>query len=351
MANFTEIKTLTSNISNDGGLGPRATTNDGEKAFWIADTGTDVYQWDPATNTETLLFDNADVVAIDANAGATFSPVVLEWMGPRAGALFVGTTYATGGGAIWRYDLDDGAITLDLQVSLDSPTTASFRFFHLGTELIAGTNELSPANVYQFQYKKTAYSSWITIPQVVGYETHLTPPLIGINIDATLASVLDPPFYVRASINGGPSVADSPLLLQWTGSSWTVAQINTFGSPGIGWGLGPVHYWTDYPTPGGGPFGTGTYTDDFITTTATGGAAVKGVKTMNMPFMVGYTAANWTQLDSNNDFVNWCTGPAHSYGVSDGPIMWLAEDGEVYLFATPSNDDWRVYQLTSTDST
>lgn len=366
MADFTEIKNLSSQPQNDEGGIQRGMTTDGEKAYWIDRGGTGVVQWDPATNIETQLFDNADLVAADPNANNMFP--LLDWLGPAPGSLFVTSAYTASGHAMWRYDLASGNITRDTRVDLDpgGGASANASFYRLGRELIfinpAGGTFSSPFEKYRHKFKKTHNGPWYTAPAVSGYPTHVGSVLVGDNLDHRLVSSTsldsdgDPLLYAEAgSATGNPLSADFPLLLRWTGTSWVVAQTTAMAFGGITSGIGPEHYWTVWPNmSSGGGFESGTFTDDFVATTNPGGLTVRGIKTMNMPFAVGWTAADFVRLDSSNNWVVWCSNltiGGSEYTNSQAPVMWLADDGEVYYFSQSLATDWRIWQKTDTDPT
>lgn len=345
---FVEVKNLSAVMAM--GAGQAAYTTTGDKLYYVGTSGGDkLYEYNPLTNTETMVVQQSDLTAIETNSSAPFdfpeSGSIVPPVGFSGGAVyFTSADTVLRRFYIWQYLSSTGAVTKVFQDDVPGPELfdgfevqffmtdvgAVLKWYFSSTESFNGTNDT--------YFKSAIGSPFRKAPKIPGFEKgfRITGPGGG-NVDTT-----GPVPYFAAGVS---------LLVRWSGSSWLIID-TSYAGPSPPFRYGASHYWTAFPAssiPGGGR-SKGVWTDDFATTTAVVGSIdVFGAKDLNMPFETGIPSlGNQARYKaSTNEWVAWCTGTFHQPGVSDDrSLMWKDDLGDIYRIYAPFTDDWRVAKLT-----
>ncbi len=334
---FFQVQTLVGDVA--GGSGEVGYGTTGDKFYFASKTGGDkIYEYDPATNTETMIVQQSTLTAVKANSAApcTFQGGYRALTPIGLGGFLYFTSYDTviNRAYIWRWQ--SGSLVAEFEIALPAGVFGAPLLWAPTFKGIILSYAQS-AGAYATYFKSSASSGFRLAPVISG----LAAP-IDINGQSTNADTRYPePFYTTAAKGG------TFYLLRWSGSSWFIIDSSYTGA--LAFVYGPSHYWSVPPSPVA-PASKGTWTDDFSTFTAVVGAqSVLGGRSLNMPWEVGQDAiGNYFRYNSTiNEWVSWCTGPAHQPGSSDPFIMWKADDGDMYLIYAPGTGDWRVAKLTA----
>lgn len=357
--NFTEYQDLTSRIS------PPAFQANATKAFWMdvrsGGAVKNVYQWDSVTGVETLLFDIDDVHGIES--GAQDMGTEFRWLGPGDGALFGGFRNSVDMPMVWKYDIATGTLSRDLLIVLvggpTNPDDGGYTIlYRVGPDLHFVTSaSISPPDDpddahSELRFKRVAHGPWYK-HVIAGYPTGIWAYQGWVSLDnrrigLSAQQSADPDLFSRIAVN---HPTDDRLRCRWTGANWEV--LNT-GQPIItleSHQTGPIHYWHGAPrmTGGGGSGEQGEYSDDLLSDSIPGGDDVLGIWHINMPF---FPATKWgermfSRLDENNNWVDWCI-PEYggSYDNGNGPVIWVSDAGDCWLFDQKFSDDWWILKLT-----
>lgn len=333
---FAQVQTLVGDVAS--GVGEVGYGTTGDKFYFVSRTGGNkIYEYDPITNTETMVIQQSTLTAIKPN-----SDVPCTW------AAFASTPIGLGGFLyfmsndtvldkvyIWRFTPGTAALVVEYEITV--PSGGSF-----GTPLLWAST--FKGIVFTYGHDPGGYATFFKPSVSAGFRQASAISGLGgvvdINGQSNNPDTRYPePFYTTATQTAVVH------LLRWTGSSWLDVDPSYTGDPTILYG--PSHYWSIFP---GIPASKGTWTDDFSTFTAVIGAqSILGGRFLNMPWEVGHDAiGNYYRYNSSiNEWVSWCTGPVHAPGNADQFIMWKADDGDMYLIYAPFLDDWRVAKLTA----
>lgn len=334
---FVQVQTLVGDVA--GGSGEYGYGTTGDKFYFVSKTGGDkIYEYDPATNTETMIVQQSTLTAIktDSSAPCTFQGGnrALTPIGLGGFLYFTSADTVINKTYIWRWQ--SGSLVVEFEITLPAGVFGAPLLWAPTFKGIVLSYAQS-AGEYATYFKSSASSSFRLAPAISG----LAAP-IDINGQSTNADTRYPePFHTSAA-KGGTS-----YLLRWSGSSWFIIDSSYTGA--LAFTYGPSHYWSLYPS-SIAPASKGTWTDDFSTFTAVAGSqSVLGGRMLNMPWEVGQDAlGNYFRYNSTiNEWVSWCTGPAHVPGSNDPFVMWKADDGGMYLIYAPFANDWRVAKLTA----
>lgn len=338
---FSQVQTLVGDIAAGSFEFGYGTT--GAKFYFVSKTGGDkIYEYDPVTNVETMVVQQSTLTAIkaDSSAPATFRQGfrALALLGMGGNLYFTSYDTVIGKAYIWKFTPATSTVSLEFSFSIPTAASPGFGSPILWVPTFLGLifNYGHAPEGYATYFKPSAGSSFRKASDISG----LTG-VVDVNGQSSNPDTRYPePFYTTAAQSG------TNYLLRWSGSSWAVIDSSYTGAMSLLYG--PNHYWSVYP-PHAGPAAKGTWTDDFATFTAVGGSQnVLGGRMLNMPWEVGNDLGSYYRYDSSlNEWVAWCTGPAHQAGVTDPFIMWKTDDGDMYLFYAPSSDDWRVAKLTA----
>ena len=337
---FVEVQTLVGDLATGTGESGYGTT--GDRFYFVSKTGGDkIYEYNPTTNTETMVVDQAALQAIKSNSSAPatfrqgFSALALHGLG---GYLYF-TSYDTviGKAYIWRYTPGTAALSVEFEFVIPTAAAPGFGSPILWVLTWRGLvfNYGHDPGGYATYFKPSALSSFREAPVVPEFPTVVDFNGQSSNVDTRFPE----PFYTTAFEAG------TGHLLFWSGSNWIDVDPAWVGP--LTFFYGPSHYWSVYPGPVA-PATKGTWTNDFITFTAVVGAqSVLGGKMLNMPWEVGHDGLGsyFRYNVSINEWVAWCTGSAHQPGGNSSFVMWKSDAGAMYLFYAPFAGDWRVAKL------
>ncbi len=344
---FVEVKTLVGDLAVASFEFGYSTT--GTNFYFVSTTGGNkIYEYNPVTNTETMIVQQSNLAAIKTNSSEPcmfFSGFDgLTPIGFQGFVYFLSYDTVTRDGYIWRWQ--SGIVALEFTVTIP-PAELSWA---LAAPLLWTLTDWGiifnwvfsssgPNNgQYKTYFKPSADVSFRESLQIPELSTLADLNGQSVNTDTRRPAL----FYTTMNDGGGSQ------LIRWSGSDWNIID-SSYSGP-LGFLYGPTYWWSAYPAPGLIP-GKGTWTTDFSTfTDVVGSTTVFGGRMLNMPWEVGVSGLTdyYRYNSSINEWVAWCTGPPHQPGVSDIPfVMWETDTGDMYLFYAPFPNDWRVAKLTA----
>lgn len=314
----------------------RHVCSSGTKIYYVDDSADDVYEYDPATNTETLIIDRSAITDyVDTKAIAWFN-----------GNLYVFNYY--GGGItelrVQRWSGTPNALTTVKTFTLDGGPTQTSMMAD-GSTIVAFTvdNPASPAAYSAECWYSADGSSW----SAGGWNVSVwSPPDLNGGFSPTNNTAFPTGLYREfvTTTNAGRTTTTEKSIFKFISGVWTkIAALNT--------GPDEIYY---YSSPNESIHWTVTtgerYDSAFASATTISGTPPVQIYQVNMPYSVAidftpaslyqYAAGAWSVLDVFNPA--WDLSP----NVATPPALVLMDSGDPYLIAyasTGGTPDIRIF--------